>query len=270
MNKFCPKCGTPVMPENKFCPKCGASLNGQRPNVAGEKIEPEADKSKMIVCALIAAVAIGGGFWGYSHFSAEKPAESLAVSSSTDTAGQAGSGSSSVKEPEAKPAIDESLQRGKELIQKMGVEVKNIEAFSGYVEQNSGFMAKLDGKVMIFDTANHRVAEVKNPECLKEFQAGRKKGGTNSVIVKFNILNDTPGEDRNSGEWNGTDHYIPMFICWKLEGIKSVDAGIYTGKGKNPGHYHGYLYEQKNVDLAHVFLATADKLAGDMDRRGVL
>lgn len=34
------------------------------------------------------------------------------------------------------------------------------------------------------------------------------------------------------GEWNGNDHYLPMFISWKLDGKNTVDSGLFTGKGK--------------------------------------
>lgn len=42
MNKFCPKCGTPLASEAKFCPKCGNQLSIASQNVISQSFEQQA------------------------------------------------------------------------------------------------------------------------------------------------------------------------------------------------------------------------------------
>ncbi len=270
MNRFCPKCGSPVDSMKKFCPKCGAPLQGQAVRssaVAGQTAEKQ---KKWIIYAAAALILLGGGFFGAQHFGGEKQSVATPAAASFAVAQSKAAASSKQGEAEAQP-IDPYLQKAKDQMKNMGIDVAKVIAYSGYVEDyDKGFMVMADGKLWIVDMKNHRVATIENPECLKKFHDYFKKAQANSVIVKFNILNDTPGEDQGMGEWNGSDHYLPMFISWKLDGKNTIDSGLFTGKGKSPGHYHAYLYEQKNVDLAHIFLARANQLASDAERRGVL
>ena len=269
MNRFCPKCGSPVDSGKKFCPKCGAPLQGQEARPSNEGNET-AGQQKWILCAAATIILLGGGFLGYQHFGGDKQSVSPPAATSSAAAQSKPDASSKQGEADAQP-VDQYLQKAKDQMKRMGIDVAKVTAYSGYVEDyDKGFMALADGKLWIVDMKNHRAATIENPECLKKFHDYFKKAQANSIIVKFNILNDTPGEDQGMGEWNGNDHYLPMFISWKLDGKNTVDSGLFTGKGKNPGHYHAYLYEQKNVDLAHVFLAKANQLASDAERRGVI
>lgn len=270
MNRFCPKCGSPVDGMKKFCPTCGAPLQGQAVRTSTTTGQTAEEQKKWIVYAAAALILLGGGFFGYQHFSGDKQGASTPVAASSAVAQSKSATSSKQGEADTQP-VDQHLQKAKDQMKKMGIDVTKVTAYSGYAEDyDKGFMVMADGKLWIADVKNHRVATIENPECLKEFHNYFKKAQANSIIVKFNILNDTPGEDQGMGEWNGNDHYLPMFISWKLDGKNTVDSGLFTGKGKNPGHYHAYLYEQKNVDLAHVFLAEANQLASDAERRGVI
>ena len=270
MNRFCPKCGSPVDSGKKFCSKCGAPLQGQEVSPSAMGSSQSGGQAKWIIYAAAALILLGGGFFGAQHFGGEKQSVSTPAAASSAVAQSKPAASSKQGEATTQP-IDQYLQKAKEQMKNVGIDVTKVTAYSGYVEDyDKGFMVMADGKLWIVDMRNHRVATIENSACLKEFHNYFKKAQANSIIVKFNILNDTPGEDQGMGEWNGNDHYLPMFISWKLDGKNTVDNGLYTGKGRSPGHYHGYLYEQKNVDLAHVFLSKANQLASDAERRGVL
>ena len=71
MNRFCPKCGSPVDSGKKFCPKCGAPLQGQEARPSNEGNET-AGQQKWILCAAAAIILLGGGFLGYQHFGGDK------------------------------------------------------------------------------------------------------------------------------------------------------------------------------------------------------
>jgi hypothetical protein len=51
--RFCPQCGTAVVPKAKFCIECGAPLAGGR--VAAERLVPQGPAARVEVGALLAA-----------------------------------------------------------------------------------------------------------------------------------------------------------------------------------------------------------------------
>lgn len=174
MNRFCPKCGSPVDSGKKFCPKCGAPLQGQEARPSNEGNET-AGQQKWILCAAAAIILLGGGFLGYQHFGGDKQSVSPPAATSSAAAQSKPDASSKQGEADAQP-VDQHLQKAKDQMKRMGIDVAKVTAYSGYVEDyDKGFMALADGKLWIVDMKNHRAATIENPECLKKFHDYFKK-----------------------------------------------------------------------------------------------
>lgn len=87
------------------------------------------------------------------------------------------------------------------------------------------------------------------------------------VLVQFIVWNDTHDQDANAGYWEGNRHVIPINMNFKYENGKLVDNGLFTANGRGASNYQTYLYEQKNVDLAHIFMEETIPLLEDMHQR---
>lgn len=132
MNRFCPKCGSPVDSEKKFCPKCGAPLQGQEARLSNEGNET-AGQPKWILCAAAAIILLGGGFLGYQHFGGDKQSVSPPAATSSAAAQSKPDASSKQGEADAQP-VDQYLQKAKDQMKRMGIDAAKVTAYSGYVE----------------------------------------------------------------------------------------------------------------------------------------
>lgn len=142
---------------------------------------------------------------------------------------------------------------------------------TSYGNSAHGFMAIVGGAVMLFDTDHNRAATLENIGALMQFQNQINRRETGPVVAKFMVWNDSNDSDSNAGWWEGTKHHIPIYMLWKYDEKGNVaDNGLFTGSGKTPSHYQVYLYEQKNCDMAHIFMTEAIPLIVNANKHGAL
>lgn len=105
--------------------------------------------------------------------------------------------------------------------------------------------------LVIYDNNNQRAAEVPFTWGTYNFISDNRS----PIIFKMTVYNDVQDKDSQAGVWKGNRHTIPVYALYKINssGIVVPDM-LTTGSGENPSHYQGYLNEQKNVDIANLFL----------------
>ena len=147
-----------------------------------------------------------------------------------------------------------SAQNADAALQRFGV--RGNVACSTYGNNPNGFMANVNGKVYILDLKNNRIASIENPEAVfkdLDKENSKKKG---LFITQFLIHNDSYDKDHQFGEWRGSHHLIPMYILVDYDTYGNMIPAdrLFSGEGAAPGHYHGNITEQKNIDLAALFV----------------
>lgn len=128
---------------------------------------------------------------------------------------------------------------------------------STYGNNPNGFMAKAGDTIYIVDIKNNRVASIENPDAVfkdLDKENSKKKG---LFITQFLIQNDSYDKDHHYGEWRGSHHLLPMYILvdYDAGGNMVVSERLFSGEGASPGHYHGDIREQKNIDLATLLIS---------------
>ncbi len=141
------------------------------------------------------------------------------------------------------------------VLEKFGI--RGIVDGSSYGHNPNGFMANVNSKIYIVDMKNNRLASIENPDAVfknLDKENSRKKG---LFITQFLIYNDSYDKDRQYGEWRGRHHLLPMYILvdYDKSGNMVPDERFFSGEGASPGHYHGDIREQKNIDLAVLFVS---------------
>ena len=141
-------------------------------------------------------------------------------------------------------------------LQRFGI--RGTVACSTYGNNPDGFMCNVNGKAYIVDLKNNRIASIENPGDffgLLKWQNEQKRDDT--IIAQFLIRNDTFDNDRAFGEWRGSHHFFPIYILttYDKNGKRIIDGKVSSGEGPSPSHYQGYLKEQKNNDLAALFIS---------------
>lgn len=291
MAKFCAKCGAPLKDHVKFCSKCGAPVPvdtvvipvkkekpvAQQTNVSmaksvvEEKMQTSNQTVKYLACAVAAVAVIGGGLWGYDTYKSKNvtPVETNVAASSASAEKTEALENTDTEDGSMGQLTDESrdkLDKAREEMQKMGASGERLTATS-YGHSDKGFMAMVAGSAMVFDTQNHRYATIANYDCLKKLTDLGYSKHMYPVLVQFIVWNDTHDQDANAGYWEGNRHVIPINMNFKYENGKLVDNGLFTANGRGASNYQTYLYEQKNVDLAHIFMEETIPLLEDMHQR---
>lgn len=196
------------------------------------------------------------------------PEEDQKAASSAPQAAQSVQRTESEKAPAPAPAPkpkdkrQEKLDKTRDAISSIGVK-GNVMA-SSYVSSDRGFMAVVDRDFMIFDVKNHQYAIIENTNCIRDFTEKVKQKERGSIVLRLAIPYDSHDQDEKAGYWEGNVHHIPFRVVWDYENNTPVDNGIFTGTGKDVSRYETYLYEPKNVTLAHIFLSDAILLVNDM------
>lgn len=162
----------------------------------------------------------------------------------------------------------DKLDKAADAITKMGFSGARVSATS-YGHSDKGFIATVNGAFMIFDVKNHRYATIWDGSCFNKFRDLGYSKHMYPVLVQFAVWNDTHDQDENAGYWDGNRHLIPINMNFKYEGGQLVDDGLFTANGRNATDYQTYLFEQKNVDLAHLFAEEALPFIEDAYSRGL-
>lgn len=267
MPKFCTKCGHALKDGVKFCPGCGSTLQETKDN-ADEFSMLKTNRKKIIagigICTLLIA---GSGVYAINHkdTSDATPAPTQEVSTEAQT-------DNTTPAPKEEPKQQQSpSELAKTEMVKHGFTGDLIATSYGHspdgflvVEGNKGM------RILIFDTKNNRVATVNNQTKLLDFVNQRNNRTASSMIVKFDILNDTRDKDAKAGAWKGSTHTIPINgqYGWDASG-NVIPKMLYTGVGEYPQQYDSVLYEQKNVDLMNLFLREAVPLWKDADKHKI-
>ena len=137
-----------------------------------------------------------------------------------------------------------------------GIKGKVINSTFG--SKPDGFMAKVDNKVYLADLKNNQIASIENFAYI-DSQIHKIRGRDNSqgpLIPQFLIYNDKHGKDDQMGEWRGNHHFLPIYILIEFDAAGNIRSRgkMSSGKGAAPSHYQGYLEEQKDIDMANLFL----------------
>lgn len=201
-----------------------------------------------------------------------KPVPAASSSSSAASAAKAKKDKKAIQTPNVK---DEKITGAKNVMIEFGAPNDLQVLATSYGHSDKGFMALWKGEVYIIDLQNKRVVAIGNTKSMLKFRKQVKNHQTGPVIVWFLAPNENHDQDKDkdAGYWDDEQqdlHILPIYMLWKYDGNKVVDAGLYTGNGPQPSHYQGYLYEQKNVDLAHLFMSETIPFLEDAENRGVL
>lgn len=268
MSKFCEKCGTPITEDEKFCPTCGTPLlinKGTKiPSTDMNVTQPAgtiARYKKTLIGIVIAIliIGIGGGTYYTIHaLSAKGPASAENNSEPAPTETTAASTATPPQTPQSQDPINIVQQEFKA----RGI-IGTVEATS-YGHDPTGCLNIVGGKghrFLVWDIKNDRIGAIDSTLDLYNFVEKRNSGTLNHVLFKMTIDNDTHDKDSQAGAWTGTTHTIPVFALYTLDSNGNVIPGkLTTGVGSNPSHLQGYLYEQKNVDMANLVLTEMSAL----------
>lgn len=229
-------------------------------------------KNKMfsvIVLGLFLLVSLWPANDSNSNPQQVKPVPAASSSSSAVSAAKAKKDKKAIQTPNVK---DEKIIGAKNVMIEFGAPNDLQVLATSYGHSDKGFMALWKGEVFIIDLQNKRVSAIGNTKSMLKFREQVKNHQTGPAIVQFLIPNDNHDQDKDAGCWDDEQdlHILPIYMLWKYDGNKVVDAGLYTGNGPHPSHYQGYLYEQKNVDLAHLFMSETIPFLEDAVNRGVL
>ena len=249
----CKNCGEPLRPGAMFCAKCGASVTDEEPknsniNIPTEtKIETNVDDNNKkkkggflftilkIVIGIIVFLFLVGLFFGKSD---NKETKKEAVSTP-------------VKKEQAV-----TLNSAKSALDSFGIKGEIIS--STYNKNSDGFLANVDNKVYAVDLKNNQIATIENYSVMVR-HVNKIRGRDNSsgnLIPQFLIYNDKHGKDDQMGEWRGNNHFLPIYILVECDAAGNIKSRgkMSSGLGAAPSHYQGYLEEQKNIDIANIFL----------------
>ena len=152
-------------------------------------------------------------------------------------------------------AVSAAPQSAEAELQRFGIQ-GNVTC-STYGNNPNGFMAIAGDTIYIVDIKNNRVASIENPDAVfkdLDKENSKKKG---LFITQFLIQNDSYDKDHHYGEWRGSHHLLPMYILvdYDAGGNMVVSERLFSGEGASPGHYHGDIREQKNIDLAALLIS---------------
>lgn len=246
-----------------------SAVTDTSPSVPSSSYKPQEETNnggtpKWMIVAF-AALLVGSGLW---YLGREKKADAPTMQVSTASTPVAITPPAS--SPTPKPSTQNNLKEAEMELQQYGINY-HIDATS-YGHNSDGFLAldNKNGVLLIVDRKNHQTAEVwpKNMS-FKQLCQQKKTSSPSPIIVEFRIPNAVKDSDAPYGKWAGNMHIFPIYCSYIFDSAGNIVPGMLTsGKGENPSHYQGPLYEQRSVDLANLFLMEAIPFWKDCERRG--
>lgn len=269
VSKFCMHCGAQFGLEDKFCSGCGKTLDGGA--TKNVEISPVVDDTCNIsvqqttislnknnkhpvkfILLLIIVIVIGTGGYCYYEESQEDAVTAQHVAPSTKQVSSSNGQTADKSSTHITNNNNQLITKTQKLINNKKIAGNVVGTSLGH--NNDGTLALIktrdEFKFIIIDNIDNIVAEV--PFSTKAYNLDQSTDET--IIFAMTVYNDTKGKDRENGIWNGNDHLIPVYAAYKIEENNVVPGMLSTGWGAKPSHYQGYFYEQKNVNLANLFL----------------
>ena len=275
-NNFCPNCGAKLKEGARFCSSCGSSIgvNVQQPMMnPGPVPMPSQGNGKnkntlMIVGAVIAVALLA--IVGYKALG------------STDTVNKEPVATVATTDTDTKPAKQEqaAVPTDKRDIDKADLHKYGFDGeivATSYGHDSKGYLAveKTDQygyRNIVVDKVNDRVAVFKTRMTFVKFaqELQGKPDTMASLLIDFTVRNDTRDKDEKNGAWHGENHVLPVYALYKKSATgEIVPDKIFSGGGERPSHYHGYLYEQKNVDMTNLVLTEAMALLANANEHNI-
>lgn len=217
-----------------------------------------------VIAGLAFALIVGGAFFFLNN--TEKEKKDVDTASKQVETTQPKQEKPKIPEPE-KPKVKPktNLDLAKEYLAQRGYDDSYVTATT-YGLSNKGFLCYGNKMITVVDTKNNRIAYLLNTdEVIGEYKLFRNKNNNSPLILKFFLGKEARDKDEKAGYWENGNHYIPIYALYDFKPDGSMEhGGLYTGGGRNPSHYHSYLYEMKNVDVADIVLTQLVKLGPDV------
>lgn len=262
MVRFCPHCGKELEPGVRFCPSCGKAVPETESKGAGgtqtagpvESKPASGSRNRILAGGLVVMLLLGGGAFYIQQQKSRDASQAAAI------AAQEAKQEKKEKTAEKQEAND-SIGTVQKIMEQEGISGKVLATSYGY--DPNGSLSLIGGKgrrLLVIDEKNHQKAFVEATSKLYQF-INHRTGNLPPVIFQMRVLNEKPGEDEKAGYWDGTSHVIPIYAQYSFDGEGKVVPGMLnTGAGARPSHYHGYLQEQRHVDLANLVLTEMQAL----------
>ncbi|CQR69962.1 hypothetical protein SOV_52370 [Sporomusa ovata DSM 2662] len=249
MEKFCGKCGANLQAGVKFCPACGQPAEVFALKEDGKVCSNQALYQRLLGVLVVLIIVGIGGFFIYktglmsSNTLANDQFPDKPISVEQRAAEKSVEGSTLAK---TQKVLEQNKIQGKVLATSLG---NNTKGFLTIIKNNE------QCSFIIFDQANQQIAEVPFSQEKYSFQDNVGQKYISPLIFNMTIFHDKHDRDEKNGVWNGENHLIPIYALYKFDQNGNVVPGmLHTAWGAKPSHYQGYLNEQKNVDIANLFL----------------
>lgn len=252
MTRFCSHCGQAAHEQSKFCASCGNKVEAfDRKDIQIVSGMKGYLKRRFFVYCIILVFLLIAGCVG-AIFLRNEPAVNNAVASSSKI-----EKTTTAEKIPAKKAEDNLIAKSQRLLEQNKLQGEVIATSIGHSSQGFLSIIKSNGQYsfIIFDQGNNQVAQV--PFSLEEYNLATHRNDKyiEPVIFNMTIFNDKHDRDEKDGVWNGENHMIPIYALYNFDSNGNIVPGMLTtGWGAKPSHYQGYLNEQKNVDIANLFL----------------
>lgn len=249
MGNFCGKCGANLQAGVNFCPACGQPAEVLAFKEDGQVVLKQALYQRLLgVLVVLIIVGIGGFFIYKTGF----------MSSNTMANDKSPDKPISVEQKDAEKSAEEStLAKAQKIVEQNKITGKVLATSLG--NNTKGFLAIIKNNeqysFIIFDQVNQQIAEVPFSQEKYSFKDNAGQKYISPLIFTMTIFHDKHDRDEKNGVWNGENHMIPIYALYKFDQNGNVVPGmLHTAWGAKPSHYQGYLNEQKNVDIANLFL----------------
>ena len=139
---------------------------------------------------------------------------------------------------------------------------------SSYGNNSQHFVAFTTKGCISADLRNGRAAILENAdEVVQNLREQQNAPDDCLSILKFGVPNDIRDKDAAAGWWEGNIHHFHVYALYSIvNGGEIKNEHLFTSSGAQPSHYHDYIHEKKNSELAINTLAELNSLirSGDI------